>query len=90
MPNDFYDYFEAMKDDLEYINNILINTGSNNFISNEDYFEISKLLEDIILDAATKIGTIMTCVKCQKQIKRNYCLFGYTPKCFSCNKEDLQ
>jgi|TARA_R110000824_G_scaffold60104_1_gene160985 hypothetical protein len=51
MPNDFYDYFEAMKDDLEYINNILINTGSNNFISNEDYFEISKLLEDIILDA---------------------------------------
>ena len=51
MPNDFYDYFEAMKDDLEYINNILINTGSYNFISNDDYFEISKLLEDIISNA---------------------------------------
>jgi hypothetical protein len=40
--------------------------------------------------AATKIGTIMICVKCQKQIKRNYHGYSGSPMCFSCVKEKIR
>ena len=54
MSSDFYNYLEAMKDDLEYINNILVNTGINDYVSNENYNEILTLLDDIVLHAKKK------------------------------------
>ena len=39
--------------------------------------------------AATKIGTIMICVKCQKQIKRNYNGIG-DPMCYPCKIKQIK
>ena len=40
--------------------------------------------------AATKIGTIMICVKCQKQIKRNYNVGSSSPICYPCKIKQIK